>query len=147
MKAYKVGQKSIYPLKITHYERDLEVQRFVKPRLKLDFVQITDPPCIENEGRHSRDTAILDSICKSPINQVNDEHGTRQNSNPRWRQLNVYVVVQFYPWIKFYFPLFQTHYQLFSIVLCDKSNLVHKSQLKFKPMIFSSTSIRCYNCL
>ena len=22
----------------------------------------------------------------------------------------VYVVVQFYPWFKFYFPLFQTHY-------------------------------------
>ena len=23
---------------------------------------------------------------------------------------DVYVVVQFYPWFKFYFPLFQTHY-------------------------------------
>ena len=22
----------------------------------------------------------------------------------------IYVVVQFYPWFKFYFPLFQTHY-------------------------------------
>ena len=24
--------------------------------------------------------------------------------------MNVEVVVQFYPWFKFYFPLFQTHY-------------------------------------
>ena len=26
------------------------------------------------------------------------------------RSLHVYVVVQFYPWFKFYFPLFKTHY-------------------------------------
>ena len=39
MKAYRVDQESIYLLKITHYKgRDLEVQRFVKPRLRLDFV-------------------------------------------------------------------------------------------------------------
>ena len=25
--------------------------------------------------------------------------------------LHVYVVVQFYPWFKFYFLLFQTHYR------------------------------------
>ena len=24
--------------------------------------------------------------------------------------INVYVVVQFYPWFQFYFPFFQTHY-------------------------------------
>ena len=38
MRAYRVDKKSIYLHKITHLGRDLEVQRFVKPRLKLDFV-------------------------------------------------------------------------------------------------------------
>ena len=38
MKACREDQKSIYLLKTTHQRRDLEVQRFVKPRLKLDFV-------------------------------------------------------------------------------------------------------------
>ena len=38
MKAYRVDKKSIYLLKITHLGRDFEVQRFVRPRLKLDFV-------------------------------------------------------------------------------------------------------------
>ena len=27
-----------------------------------------------------------------------------------FNELDVYVVVQFHPWFKFYFPLFQTHY-------------------------------------
>ena len=26
--------------------------------------------------------------------------------------VHVYVVVQFYPWFKFYFPLFQTYYHI-----------------------------------
>ena len=30
----------------------------------------------------------------------------------------VYVVVQFYPWFNFYFPLFQTHYH---ILPCPKT--------------------------
>ena len=38
MKALGEGQKSIYLLKTTHQTRDVEVQRFVKRRLKLDFV-------------------------------------------------------------------------------------------------------------
>ena len=25
-------------------------------------------------------------------------------------EIGVYVVVQFFPWFKFYFPLFKTHY-------------------------------------
>ena len=31
---------------------------------------------------------------------------------------DVYVVVQFYPWFNFYFPLFQTHYH---ILPCPKT--------------------------
>ena len=27
-------------------------------------------------------------------------------------KVNVYVVVQFFPWFKFYFPLFKTHYHI-----------------------------------
>ena len=38
LRAYRVDKKSIYLLKITHLGRDLAVQRFVKQRLKLDFV-------------------------------------------------------------------------------------------------------------
>ena len=38
MKSYGVDKKSTWLLKIIHYGRDLEVQRFPKPRSKLDFV-------------------------------------------------------------------------------------------------------------
>ena len=34
MKAYREDKKRIYLLKTTHQRRDLEAQRFVKPRLK-----------------------------------------------------------------------------------------------------------------
>ena len=32
--------------------------------------------------------------------------------------LGVYVVVQFYPWFKFYFSLFQTHYHTLMTEYC-----------------------------
>ena len=40
---------SIYLLKTTNQRRDLEVQRFVKPRLKLDFVWIFGPKSLHNK--------------------------------------------------------------------------------------------------
>ena len=43
IKAYSVDKKSIYLLKLTLQGRELKVQRFLKPRSKLDFVKITDP--------------------------------------------------------------------------------------------------------
>ena len=43
MKGYGEDKKSIYLLKTTHERRDLEVQRFVKRLLKLDFVEIFGP--------------------------------------------------------------------------------------------------------
>ena len=39
----------------------------------------------------------------------------------------IYVVVQFYPWFKFYFPLFQTHYHTLQ---CPK-----QKKIKFEPRI------------
>ena len=41
--------------------------------------------------------------------------------------VQVHVVVQFYPWVKVYFPLFQTHYQTLPY---PKTN-----EIKFKPRI------------
>ena len=41
--------------------------------------------------------------------------------------LNVYVVVQFYPWFKFYFLLFETHYQ--------KLPYQKQRKIKFTPRI------------
>ena len=43
MKAYGVDEKNTCLYKITHKERDLEVQRFPKQQSQLDFVLITDP--------------------------------------------------------------------------------------------------------
>ena len=43
IKACSVEKKSIYLVKITHYKRDLEVQRFPKLQSKLDFVLTTNP--------------------------------------------------------------------------------------------------------
>ena len=54
--------------------------------------------------------------------------------------MGVYVVVPFYAWFKFYFPLFQTHYHtliLFSFVLWY-GNYYHTTKqrkIKFKPKI------------
>ena len=41
---------------------------------------------------------------------------------------NIYVVVQFYPWFNFYFPLFQTHYH---ILPCPKTK-ENKNETKDK---------------
>ena len=42
-------KKSIYLLKTINQRRDLEVQRFIKPRLKLDFVWIFGPKSLHNK--------------------------------------------------------------------------------------------------
>ena len=46
-------------------------------------------------------------------------------------QLGVSVVVQFYPWFKFYFLLFQTHYH----VIIIHYHTQKQKKRKFKPMI------------
>ena len=42
---------------------------------------------------------------------------------------SVYVVAQFYPWFKFYFPLFQTHYHTLPYPETKKN----KTKDKIKP--------------
>ena len=42
-------KKRIYLLKTTNQRRDLEFQRFVKPRLKLDFLWIFGPKSLHNK--------------------------------------------------------------------------------------------------
>ena len=87
-------KKSIYLLKTTNQRRDLVVQRFVKPRLKLDFVWIFGPKSLINKGgtpHCSRNNDYLrlgfrfrfrfHSICwklKSPISTDPDTEGAFQ---------------------------------------------------------------------
>ena len=64
---------------------------------------------------------------------------------------NIYVVVQFYPWFKFYSPLFQTHHHTLPYPkqkkiklkpriklnhnICDKSPRLSRSPLDMAPII------------
>ena len=52
--------------------------------------------------------------------------------------INTYVVVQFYPWFKFYFPLFQTHYHTLPYQ--------KEREIKFKPRIKLNHNIYIDNC-
>ena len=49
-----------------------------------------------------------------------------------------YVVVQFYPWFKFNFPLFQTHYRILSYPTKTKP------ENKFKPRIKLNYWYQCF---
>ena len=53
------------------------------------------------------------------------------------RDLNVYVVVQFYPWFKFSFLLFQTHYH----VIIIHYHTQKQKKRKFEPRIKSNHNI------
>ena len=47
--------------------------------------------------------------------------------------LNVDVVVQFYPWFKFYFPLFQTHYN--TLPIAKQGQIIFKLRIKLNHNI------------
>ena len=51
------------------------------------------------------------------------KHGMKQKTN---KKMNVYVVVQFCPWFKFYSPLF------LAMVICDNE---FETKEKFEPRI------------
>ena len=42
---------------------------------------------------------------------------------------NIAVVIQFYPWFKFYFPLFQTHYHNYNTQKQEKIKSVPRMKL------------------
>ena len=54
----------------------------------------------------------------------------------------VCVVVKFYPWFRFYFPLFQTHYHVIMIIISE-----NKGKVEFKPRKQLTDSDQQLTCL
>ena len=69
-----------------------------------------NPPFISKKGSH-----------------LSQDNECTIQSTPGSGYVYIYVVVQFYPWFKFYFPLFQTHYQHY--------HTQKQREIKLKPRI------------
>ena len=54
---------------------------------------------------------------------------------------NMYVVVQFYPWLKFYFPLFQTHYHTLRYPTTKENKIWTKDKIEPQHTQWISLSI------
>ena len=82
MKACGVNKKTIYLLKIKNLRKRLEVQRFPKPRTKIDVVKITDSLCLND----FREAAVRGKDSNSRDRERHRHDDTRRDRDERRRR-------------------------------------------------------------
>ena len=54
----------------------------------------------------------------------------------KWNIIDIFVVVQFCPWFKFYFLLFQTHYHTLSYLKTKKNKIKPRTKYSLLSLLF-----------
>ena len=80
----------------------------------------------------------LQAICNHTVTLK----GRLQNSVLQFTAIKIHVVVQFYPWFKFSFLLFQTHYH----VIIIHYHTQKQKKRKFEPRIKLNYNIHSFYC-
>ena len=78
---------------------------------------------------------LLCGACRLLGSDFDRSKMTVNPDNTLLAQSGVYVVVEFYPWFKFCFPLFQTHYLTLSYSKTKKINFKPRKKLNHNKYI------------